>query len=161
MKTYQKVNSRGVECEPQQDLDWGGLVTSREPISKCDFSLADEGGPASLCFNLSSSPARLMLRLHAGPRIRCATGSRSRVSVCMSTWLVGGSPLARRFCRPHKQTSRGWDEAEQFIRRTLAIIWFKSVFFFCFLHLGTRHQTSTAQEEAATCSAGPGLRGRG
>lgn len=34
MTTYQKVSSRGVECEPQQDPDWVGLVTSSESTSK-------------------------------------------------------------------------------------------------------------------------------
>lgn len=33
MKTYQRVNSRGVECEPQQGPDWVGLVISRESTS--------------------------------------------------------------------------------------------------------------------------------
>lgn len=34
MKTYQRVNSRGAECEPQQDPDWVGLVISRESTSE-------------------------------------------------------------------------------------------------------------------------------
>lgn len=99
-----------------------------------------------------------MLHLHAGPRIRCVTGCRSRVSVCMSTWLVYGSPLVRLFYRPRKQTSRGWDEVKQVSWRTSGILWFESAFLW---PLGTRHQASTAQKEAATGSAGPRLRGRG
>lgn len=100
-----------------------------------------------------------MLHLHAGPRIRCVTGCRSRVSVCMSTWLVCGSPPVRLFYRPRKRTSRGWDEVKQASRSTSAMHRFESVFFLW--HLGTRYQASTAQKEAATGSAGPRLRGRG
>lgn len=69
-----------------------------------------------------------MLHLHAGPRIRCVTGCRSRVSVCMSTWPVCGFPPVRLFYRPRKQTSRGWDEVKQVIQRTSGMICFKSVF---------------------------------
>lgn len=75
--------------------------------------------PQRVCFNGSSFPVRLTLRLHAGPRIRCATGYRSRVSVCMSAWPVCGSPPVRRFYRPHKQTSRGCDQVDNFIQCTL------------------------------------------
>lgn len=106
MKTYQKVNSRGVECERQQGLDWDGLVTSRQPISKSAFSLY-YWPQNELLVTFLHFLVRLMLHLHAGPRIMCVTGCRSRVSVCMSTWHVCGFPPVRLFYRPHKQTSRG------------------------------------------------------
>lgn len=173
MITYQRVSSRGVECEPQQDPDWVGPVTSKESTSKSVHSawimrlrmwfpgfeplmyneIQRSCGifwQSSLCWDnkdmknaltaltvstctyffvhfyisteIDLSKAltflfflvMLMLPLHAGQRIRCVTGCKSRVLVFMWTWLECGSPLDRRCYRPHNTTWRGWDEAEKF-----------------------------------------------
>lgn len=156
MTTYQRVSSKGVECEPQQDPDWAGLVISSESTSKsvlsawvmwlrmwfsvwCRLKCRDTAGifdkvfvrMAKIskmftgCIHLQTFDivfffvlfyvlVKLMLPLHAGRRIRCVTGCRSRVWVFTWTWLVYGSALDRLCYRPHSRTWRGWDEAGEF-----------------------------------------------
>lgn len=119
---------------PEGEFKRGGVRATAGPRLgwSCDFQRANKSVclqpsrwvPEGVCFNVSSFPVRWMLHLHAGPRIRCVTGYRSRVSVCMSTWLVCGSPPVRLFYRPHKQTWKGCDEVERFIQRTLGKFWF-------------------------------------